>query len=147
MADRPESVTGGCRCGAVRYRAEGQPLWVAHCHCESCRRTAGAAFVTYAGFPTARFAYTAGVPKTYRSSPGVTRRFCGDCGTPLTYEWARWPAETHIFVCTADRPELFRPTEHVYVAEQMPWLHLADDLPRHRTTSDQDGGPLPQERS
>jgi len=39
--------TGGCSCGAVRYRVGMPPLWVAHCHCSMCRRAQGAAFVTW----------------------------------------------------------------------------------------------------
>ena len=41
---------GGCSCGAVRYRASGAPLWVAHCHCRDCQKNTGAPLATYAGF-------------------------------------------------------------------------------------------------
>ena len=37
MTDR----TGGCLCGAVRYRLTGPLEDVLHCHCENCRRTTG----------------------------------------------------------------------------------------------------------
>jgi len=41
--------TGGCFCGDVRYRAEADPFRVVHCHCGTCRRLSGAAFLTGAG--------------------------------------------------------------------------------------------------
>ncbi|MEA2783469.1 MAG: hypothetical protein QOK29_5013 [Rhodospirillaceae bacterium] len=121
---------GHCLCGAVRYRVSGEPLWVAHCHCESCRRATSAAFVTYAGFRRENFEFTAGEPAEYHSSPGVTRRFCPGCGSPLTYEGARWPGEVHILVCSLDDPAIFQPSAHVQADEQLPWLHFADGLPR-----------------
>ena len=121
---------GRCLCGAVRYRVTGEPLWAAHCHCESCRRATSAAFATYAGFPRDRFEILAGEPAIYRSSPGVVRRFCRQCGSPITFEGERWPTETHIFVCSLDDPTTLLPTAHVHTDEQLPWVHLGDGLPR-----------------
>ena len=121
---------GHCLCGAARYRVTGEPLWVGHCHCESCRRAASAAFMTFAGFPRQKFTVLAGEPAVYRSSPGVERRFCRNCGSPLTYEGERWPTETHILVCSLDDPGALQPTFHTHTAEQLSWVHLGDGLPR-----------------
>jgi hypothetical protein len=121
---------GHCLCGKVRYRVTGEPIWTAHCHCESCRRATSAAFATYAGFARDHFEITAGEPGIYRSSPGVERRFCRDCGSPITYEGHRWPTETHIFVCSLEDPASLQPKAHVHTDEQLSWLHLADGLPR-----------------
>jgi hypothetical protein len=118
--------TGHCLCGAVRYRAQGTPKWIANCHCASCRRATGAPMATFAGFAAERFAYTAGAPVRFHSSPGVTRSFCGRCGTPLTYEGARWPGEIHVLVGSLDRPEDFPPTKNSFAKERLPWLHLAE---------------------
>jgi hypothetical protein len=118
--------TGGCLCGAVRYRAQGAPKWIANCHCASCRRATGAPMATFAGFETGRFSYAAGRPVRFPSSPGVVRSFCGLCGTPLTYEGARWPGEVHVLVGSLDRPEDFAPTRNAFAEERLPWLHLAD---------------------
>ena len=82
-----------------------------------------------------RFTYLAGSPATYASSPGVTRGFCGRCGTPLTYQAERFAGEVHVYVCTLDRPQDFVPQAHVHTGEQLPWLHLADGLPRYLTTA------------
>ena len=114
----------------MRYRVTGEPIWTAHCHCQSCRRAVSAAFATYAGFLRDRFEILAGEPAVYRSSPGVERRFCRNCGSPLTYEGERWPAETHILVCSLEDPVALEPTAHVHTDEQLAWLHLADGLPR-----------------
>jgi hypothetical protein len=125
---------GGCLCGAVRFQADGPPKWVAHCHCGSCRRATGAAMTTYAGFARGQVRIVKGAPKGFASSPGVTRRFCPACGTPLSYEGERWPDEIHLFATTFDDPASFRPQAHVYVAEGMPWLRIHDTLPRYAKT-------------
>ena len=36
-------------------------------------------------------------------------------------------------IATLDRPEALEPTSHVFAAERVPWLHIADGLPRYRT--------------
>ena len=127
------TIEGGCRCGAVRYRARGGPLWVTHCHCAECRRSSGAPASTFVGVSTGGFAFVAGTPGVYESSPNVLRKFCGACGTPLTYEAAVYPGEVHIMAGTLDAPESLAPERHVFVRERMPWLAIGDDLPRHDT--------------
>jgi hypothetical protein len=115
---------GGCLCGKVRYRSQGDPKWVAFCHCLSCRRATGAPVTAYAGFAAARVAWTAGERKIFASSPGVRRGFCPDCGTPLSFEGERWPGEVHLHLGTLDQPERLPPTGHAYAEERLPWLRL-----------------------
>ena len=87
-----------------------------------------------AGFKRTAVTITAGRPSTYSSSPGVRRGFCGACGTSLSYENERWPDDIHLMVAIFDRPESFAPQLHIFAGARLPWLHLADDLPRYRTT-------------
>ncbi len=129
----PEQHTGRCLCGGVRFEADGAPLWVAHCHCDSCRRATASAVATFVCFDDDRVRWTAGERRLFNSSPGVTRSFCGTCGTPLAYQAERWPGEIHIHLCALDRPELYPPQVHVFTAERLPWLHIADDARRYRT--------------
>jgi hypothetical protein len=136
------SEKGGHLCGAVRFAAAGEPLWIAHCHCTSCRRNTGAALATFVGVRRAQFRYLQGKPAVYESSPQVWRSFCPACGTPLVYEAARWADEVHINIGTLDEPARFAPTMHVHVAEQLPWLKLADRLPRYARSS-HNAEPLP----
>ena len=139
MGEEPTPATGGCLCGAVRYRCVGEPLWVAHCHCRSCRRAAGSVVMTWAGYRGENYRIIEGSPLGHESSKGVTRRFCGDCGTPLSYQSERYPGEVHITVGSLDHPEDCPPRGHVFTGEQISWLHIADDLPRFAKTGADEG--------
>lgn len=121
---------GRCLCGAVRFRAAGQPRFVAHCHCESCRRQASSPFTTYAGYAQADVAFSGAKLAAYASSPGVVRRFCQRCGAPMAYEGPRWPGEVHLFVASFDDPASLVPALHVNTAEALPWIRLDDGLRR-----------------
>ena len=79
----PESRSGGCQCGAVRFRVTslGRP---SICHCRMCQKAFGGFF---GPLVTARDAvWTRGAPKWFASSNRARRGFCGECGTPLAYE-------------------------------------------------------------
>ena len=129
-----ETHEGGCLCGAVRFAFAGQPLWIAHCHCQSCRRNTGAAFATWVGVAADRFRWSQGTATRFGSSPQVWRSFCARCGTPLTYEADRWAGEVHINIGTLDEPGRLVPTAHVHYAERVGWLHMPDGLPRFAGT-------------
>jgi len=96
---------------------------------------------TWISVPRSRFSFAKGAPRYFGSSPGVRRGFCGDCGSPLTYESERVPDEVHLYAASLVDARQVLPSRHVYVAEQLPWLEILDDLPRFATTSR--GGTLP----
>ena len=132
MSER--SASGRCLCGAVRFTAEGNPKWVAHCHCESCRRNTGSAVATFVGYRRDRVHYTRGERAIYESSPGVRRGFCAACGTPLSYEADRFGDEIHLYLCTLDNPNDFPAQAHVHFREHLPWFEVHDALPRYART-------------
>ena len=76
--------TGGCLCGAVRYRATAEPLRAMICHCATCRRVSGSAFLSFVHFPKDSFTWVSGEPARYRSSTFAERGFCSDCGSTLS---------------------------------------------------------------
>ena len=118
------SARGGCHCGAVRFVARFPSRFVAHCHCESCRRAHGAAFVTWAGFPSSQVEVVAGRDSlaTHASSPGVVRSFCSECGTKLFFSSDRWPGETHVVLAAFDEPLDRAPSGHAFWNEHASWL-------------------------
>jgi hypothetical protein len=124
--------TGGCLCGAVRFRARGNPTLVDHCHCSMCRKASGAPVVTSANFPAESFAWTKGKLKFYRSSPKARRGFCAKCGSQLTFRFDKRTDYVSVNVGCLDRPERVKPQCHIFVDTMIPWLHMKDGLPRHR---------------
>ena len=85
----------------------------------------------YATFPIGQFSIVLGRPMQFRSSPPVTRSFCGRCGTPLTYSHADYVDRIDVMTCTLDDPEAFPPAEHVRTSEKLSWIKLGDRLPMY----------------
>lgn len=125
------TTRGRCLCGAVRYEYDGPRLWSAYCHCESCRRNTASPVTAFFGVPRAAFRFSGKAPKVYRSSPGVRRSFCADCGTPVAYESDAFPGEIHLYAAGLEDPGDYRPQNHVHCAERLAWFDVKDDLPRH----------------
>jgi hypothetical protein len=115
---------GRCMCGRVRFVARFPSRFCCHCHCDSCRRSHSAGFVTWVGFPAAQVEVVAGADDlvAYLSSPGTRRSFCRICGTKLFFASERWPGETHVALPAFDDPVDRRPDRHAFVAEHVDWL-------------------------
>ena len=128
---------GTCLCGGVRFRASLPSKWVAHCHCTYCRRVHGAPFVTWAGFLANQFALEpdSSEPTWYESSPGARRGFCHRCGSPMFFQSTRWPDEMHISRALFTDPLDKAPAAHVFYESHVPWLEIADALPKKNSTS------------
>lgn len=130
-----ENIEGGCYCGAIRYRIASPPVWSGHCHCRSCQMALGGAFVTWAKVATEDFAVIKGEIQKIVKTQGVSRGFCGNCGTTLTYaaesevEGQDWSADAWFAAATLDDPSIAEPMAHIFVSHQQPWIELADDLP------------------
>jgi hypothetical protein len=126
------SVEGACLCGAVRFEVELPSKWCAHCHCSMCRREHGAAFVTWFGVERPQLRVTAGEAALarYASSPEAARSFCGACGSSLFFESTRWPTEVHVALASLLGPLDRAPQAHVFFDDRVPWVHVADGLPR-----------------
>jgi hypothetical protein len=121
-------------CGAVRYEAEGEPFHATLCHCVDCRRASGAPALAWFSVRLDALRWTRGSPARNASSPGVERLFCGQCGTQLTWHGADAPGEIDVTICSLDDPSAVPPADHTFASRRVPWLHLADTLPRYATT-------------
>lgn len=120
-------------CGAVCYEADGTPYNATICHCTMCRRSTGAPLVAGFSVKRADFRFTAGEPVGYQSSTHGVRRFCGRCGTQLTFETDQLPDEIDILSGSLDDPEKVPPTDHVHDGTRISWMKIDDGLPRYRT--------------
>jgi len=129
-----DTVEGGCCCGSIRYRVNGEPTNSMICHCRTCRKAAGAPVVAWVTFPIERFAFTHGQAIEFHSSQPVTRTLCGSCGTPLTYQHADDLSSIDVTTCSLDEPESFPPTHHSWVSHDVQWVRFEDGLPSFQAT-------------
>jgi hypothetical protein len=125
-----ETIAGRCLCGDIQYEYWGAPLKILHCHCESCRRHTASPVATFVCVARDASRLTKGEPVVYNSSPGVRRKFCGRCGSPISYDSDRNPNQIDFFIGTLNDPSV-APTFHVFAEEQLPWFEIADTLPRY----------------
>ncbi len=129
-------TTGHCYCGEVQFEVSGAPIWVSHCHCQSCRRHTASVIATFAGYYLDQLTFTANQPASYSSGDGVKRSFCGQCGSPISYQSHRWPDQVHLYLGVFDEPNNIHPEDHVYFKEKISWLNLDDGLPHHKGAGD-----------
>ena len=128
----PLTRDGGCLCGAIRFRAAGQPLRVTYCHCTQCRRHSGAPLAAFAVYRRDQVAWINGAPRHFRSSDSGRRGFCPECGTSLTWESFPEGDEVDLGVGCFDEAGGFSPLDHLWTQSALPWFHVDDTLPRHR---------------
>ena len=128
--------SGGCQCGAVRYRAGhlGQP---SICHCRMCQKAFGAYYAPLVSVRGMEFEWTRGQRKKFRSSNFVERGFCGDCGTPLTYEA---PDGMAVAAGAFDDPSQLPPTIQWGVEGKIGFVDHLHELPGERTEADLTAG-------
>src|SRR5438105_875963 len=117
-------IEGGCYCDKVRFRVRQDPISQANCHCENCRRAAGAQVVAWITVERSNFVLEKGQPRRYRTDTGAYRTFCEFCGTSITYEQGRRPGEIDITTASLDHPENFPPNRDVFPEEKLPWVNL-----------------------
>lgn len=127
-------VSGGCLCGSVRYEATSEPVYVCICHCNSCRKAAGAVMVGWVVFAAGDVRIVRGALKEHASSAGVVRGHCADCGTSISYRTERRQQHIDLTMASLDDPAAFKPVSHVWVEDKLPWVVICDDLPQYQKT-------------
>lgn len=126
---------GGCLCGKVRWRYEGEVGAAAYCHCADCRRVTGSAFNVSVRVAAAGFRVVSGEPKCFTkngdSGRPVTRCFCPDCGSPLYTLPPLHPELVFLKAGSFDDPAAVRPAQQSWTRSAVSWARIADDLPAY----------------
>lgn len=128
-------MTGGCQCGAVRYRFEGVPGRSELCHCRMCQKAGGNFGLVLVSLEADNLTWTAENAAEFRSSPIVNRGFCAHCGTPL---YMREEGDSHyeITVGSLDNPNVAAPTSAVGIESKWPCFDSLCTLKGIRTDQD-----------
>ncbi len=125
-------MTGGCSCGAVRYRLASAPLFVHCCHCLNCQRQTGSAFVINLLIETDRIELVAGathdvdVPRDDGSVQTITR--CPECEVALYSRYGH-PGLRYVRAGTLDDPSQVAPDVHIFTRSKLPWVMLPAGVP------------------
>ena len=121
---------GGCLCGAVRFKAEGEPLNVRICHCRNCQKAMGSPFYARALFPQSALTVD-GETARFATSARLDRVFCPRCGTRM-FSWRTDGSVTGVVLAVFDDRNAFQPTEHMWVSEKMDWVRIDDGLKQYQ---------------
>ena len=144
MTDLNSTLEGGCTCGEVRYRLRAAPLIVHCCHCRSCQRETGSAFVINALIESAEVDVLKSPPELINtpsaSGKGQLIARCPVCHVAV---WSHYAAAgkltSFIRVGTLDQPDALPPDIHIFTSTRQPWVKLPDDataVPEFYTLAD-----------
>ena len=127
-----QTITGGCHCGAVRYRISADPAFTGNCYCEDCRKMSGSGHVTILAVLDQAVAVTGKL--TEYTSPGgssqpVTRRFCPKCGARVSTSATALPGLTLVTASTLDDPTKFTSQMSVFASRAPSWDQPPQGLP------------------
>jgi hypothetical protein len=131
------SLSGGCQCGAVRYRVDGEVKGAGICHCRMCQKASGGFYGAYISAPADKVVWTRGQPKRFRSSNKVRRGFCPECGTQLTFEVMVGVID--LTIGSFDDPAPHRPSHQFSRDAHLPWVDELPGLPERRLGYDLTG--------
>lgn len=127
-------VEGGCYCGAVRYMAEGEPLFSAQCHCRECQYVSGGSANVFMVMPADGFHYVKGAPATFTRDDleaPVTREFCSTCGTHIATRSPGLPDGVILKVGTLDDPGQYPgPQMAIFCAERQSYQTVPEGIPQ-----------------
>lgn len=130
-------LSGGCQCGAVRYRASERNDNAHICQCRMCQKAMGNYFAPLVAIRKAALVWTRGTPARFRSSADVDRGFCANCGTPLFHDDVN---STHLNITlgSLDDPKVVPPETRDGMQGEMPFLKMLHLLPDTGETGSDD---------
>jgi hypothetical protein len=126
-------MRGSCLCGEIAYEVDRLHSAPRHCSCNVCRKAHAAAFNTSASVKASEFRWLKGeaLLRSYESSPGKRRHFCGNCGSPLVARRAGSNVLA-LRVATLDEDPQRRPAAHIWRGSEVPWLSYGSEVPRYQ---------------
>lgn len=95
---------GGCHCGGVRYALTGPLREILICHCDDCRRLAGASWASTRAYDDNYRMLCDTTLAWYDSSAWARRGFCKECGSQLFYQMKK-ETEFSVAVGTLDESD------------------------------------------
>lgn len=129
----PDSISGSCLCGSVRFTFQAPQSAFRYCHCSRCRKASGSAHASNIFVPQEQFAWSAGenLVKRYKLPGAKTFAvwFCTHCGSRVPHQ-IQERNEYLIPAGLLDDDPAMRPQHSIYWGSQAPWYVEPQDMPR-----------------
>lgn len=124
---------GGCLCGLVRFEITRKIEAIIYCHCSRCRKAQGSAFAANGNVDVEGFKFISGENELtgYESSPGETKYFCRNCGSPVMSKSEDRPGKVRVRLGTIESDIVERAEAHIFVASKANWEKIEGDLPQY----------------
>lgn len=122
---------GRCLCGAVQFETQGEPVIVAHCHCEDCQRLTGAGHSTGAMYAADKIVMQGDIAEYKLQSDQaneVTRAFCPGCGSPLFGRNSDMPGFHTLSLGLFDDASGFVPEVTIFARNRHPWDFMDETI-------------------
>ncbi len=133
--DESKTISGGCFCGAVRYKVKGVLRGVVNCHCSQCTKLNGN-FGAHSKAPKSNINIIKDEGLRWYEISGVTRRgFCRECGSGLFWDNIDQDA-LGIIAGSLDGPTNLRTIGHIFVADKTDFYEITDEIPQFEGSSD-----------
>ena len=133
---------GQCRCGGVRFSAEGPPLVTMACHCRGCQRMSASAFSLSSLYPADRFSVTEGEPVRGGLKTGPSHMFCGACSTWLYTVPEGMDAFVNVRSAMFESAAEHRPFVDTYRSEGLAWASSGAPKSYEAVPADEEFGDL-----
>jgi hypothetical protein len=117
-------ITGGCACGALRYRAEGEPLMQGLCHCRTCQRLSGGGHIGFITFPESAVTLdgqTCSYSLTGGSGNIATRFACAVCRSGVFGRADVMPGMINLYAGSLDATAQFKPQIAIFARSRPAW--------------------------
>ncbi|KAI1623295.1 Mss4-like protein [Exophiala viscosa] len=127
-------IKGSCACGRIQYSTDAQPLSINVCHCGTCQRISGSAFLAFVDFQTSQVTWTQ-QPDKWSCSDIAGRGYCKMCGSTMSMIYHFEKEQTYICLGTVvETDHSLQPGAHIFLKDKAPWFTIADDGARRRDT-------------
>lgn len=124
-------ISGGCGCGAVRYRLTAPPAFIYTCHCTDCQTLSTSAFTLT--MPVRRETLEVegelkAWVRTAASGNRLPQHVCAVCGVRIYSEPAGAPGTVSLRCGTLDDTSWIRPVAAIWMRSAQPWVVMPDDV-------------------
>jgi len=127
-------ITGGCLCGAVRYRVDAAPIVTRVCWCRLCQYLGAGSGTVNTCFPSDSISIEGDLgdfTSVADSGNIMHRRFCTACGTQLFSEAEARPHLIFVRAGTLDDPEVAKPSVTIWTESAPSWACIDAALPTY----------------